>query len=161
MHLFDVTTPGGQRFAESDAVAPGEAPQVAETPWGPLGLSICYDLRFPELFRRYSALGATWATVPAAFTAETGRDHWHVLLRARAIENQMFVVAPAQGGHHGGKRRSFGHALIVDPWGNVLADGGVPNRENLDNGRLAMATLDFGFLDEVRRRLPCLSHRQL
>src|SRR5918912_1283264 len=106
------------------AIAAGDQVVVAETPWGGLGLSICYDLRFPELYRQFAARGARMIAVPAAFTRETGKDHWHVLLRARAIENQCFVLAPAQYGFHGGKRASYGHALVVDPWGVVLAECG-------------------------------------
>lgn len=154
IHLFDVDVPGGQRFRESETVAPGDAPVVAETPWGGLGLSICYDLRFPELYRAMSAAGARIITVPSAFTRETGKDHWHVLLRARAIENQAFVIAPAQFGFHGGKRASYGHALVVDPWGVVLGECG-------DREGFALAWLDFEYQDQVRRNLPCLSHRRL
>jgi deaminated glutathione amidase len=154
IHLFDVDVPGGLRFRESEAIEPGADVVVAETPWGGLGLTICYDLRFPELYRAIAARGARVCAVPAAFTLETGKDHWHVLLRARAIENQMFVFAPAQLGHHGGQRRSYGHALVVDPWGVVIAECG-------DHEGFALATLDFDYQDQVRRNLPCLSHRQL
>ena len=154
MHLFDVETPGGHKFKESETVAPGADPVVAETPWGGLGLTICYDLRFPELYRTLTALGARMIAVPSAFTRETGKDHWHVLLRARAIENQVFVFAPAQVGFHGGKRASYGHALVVDPWGVVLAECG--EREGF-----ALAKIDFEYQDTVRRNLPCLSHRRM
>jgi predicted amidohydrolase len=154
MHLFDVDVPGGQRFRESDSIVPGEEPVVAQTPWGGLGLTICYDLRFPELYRQLGARGARMIAVPAAFTAQTGKDHWHVLLRARAIENQAFVFAPAQYGFHGGKRASYGHALVVDPWGIVLAECG-------DREGFALAELDFEQQDTIRRNLPCLSHRRL
>ena len=154
IHLFDVDLPGGARFRESEAIEAGREVVVAPFPWGGLGLSICYDLRFPELYRQQSASGARVLTVPSAFTAETGKDHWHVLLRARAIENQAFVVAPAQFGLHGGQRRSYGHALIVDPWGTILAECG-------DHPGVAVADLDFAYQDEVRARLPCLSHRRL
>ena len=154
IHLFDVDVPGGMRFRESEAIDPGDGVVVAETPWGGLGLTICYDLRFPELYRAIAARGARLCAVPAAFTLETGKDHWRVLLRARAIENQLFVFAPAQFGHHGGQRRSFGHALIVDPWGAVVAECG-------DHEGLALATIDFAYQDQVRRNLPCLSHRKL
>jgi predicted amidohydrolase len=154
MHLFDVEVPGGQRFRESDTVEAGAEPVIASTPWGGLGLTICYDLRFPELYRLLAARGARMVAVPAAFTRETGKDHWHVLLRARAIENQMFVMAPAQYGFHGGKRASYGHALVVDPWGVVLAESG--EREGF-----ALAYLDFEYQDKVRQTLPCLTHRRL
>jgi deaminated glutathione amidase len=154
IHLFDVDVPDGQRFRESDTVTPGEETVVAETPWGGLGLTICYDLRFPELYRRLAAGGARMIAVPAAFTRETGKDHWHVLLRARAIENQAFVIAPAQYGFHGGKRSSYGHALVVDPWGVVLAECG-------DREGFALAELDFEHQDAIRRNLPSLTHRRL
>ncbi|MDZ4694218.1 MAG: carbon-nitrogen hydrolase family protein [Deltaproteobacteria bacterium] len=154
MHLFDVQIPGGEAFCESDVVAPGTEVVVADTPWGGMGLSICYDLRFPELYRALTVGGARLLTCPAAFTQATGKDHWHALLRARAIENQSFVLAPAQWGHHGGKRTSYGHALIVDPWGVVVAECG-------DHDGFALARLDLEYQDRVRGRLPCLSHRKL
>ena len=120
---------------------------VAPTPWGGLGLSICYDLRFPELYRAHAAQGARIIAVPSAFTLETGKDHWHVLLRARAIENQVYVMAPAQFGAHGPTRRSYGHALVVDPWGVVVAECG-------DQEGFALARLDFAYQDKVRAALP-------
>jgi predicted amidohydrolase len=154
IHLFDVDVPGGRRFRESESIEPGAEVVVAETPWGGLGLSICYDLRFPELYRALTARGARMISVPSAFTLQTGKDHWHPLLRARAIENQAFVVAPAQFGAHGPNRASYGHALIVDPWGAIIAECG-------DHDGFALAGLDFGYQDEVRRALPCLSHRRV
>jgi predicted amidohydrolase len=157
IHLFDVdlaAVPGGRRFRESETVEPGTAPVVAETPWGGLGLSVCYDLRFPELYRELGKRGARMVTVPSAFTLETGKDHWHVLLRARAIENQVFLLAPAQFGSHGPTRRSYGHALVIDPWGAVIAECG-------DHEGFARARIDFDYLDKVRSALPCLSHRRL
>jgi predicted amidohydrolase len=154
IHLFDVDVPGGKRFRESETVEPGDAPVVAETPWGPLGLTICYDLRFPELYRALVARGARLLAVPSAFTLETGKDHWSVLLRARAIENQAYVFAPAQFGHHGGNRRSWGHAMVVDPWGAVLSECG-------DHDGFALASLDFEYQDRVRASLPCLTHRRV
>ncbi len=154
MHLFDVEIPGGNKFQESATVEAGTEPVVAETPWGGLGLTICYDLRFPELYRVLAGRGARMIAVPAAFTRETGKDHWHLLLRARAVENQVFVFAPAQYGFHGGKRASYGHALVTDPWGVVLAECG--EREGF-----ALAYLDFEYQDRVRQSLPCLSHRKL
>jgi len=154
MHLFDVDVPGGRRFRESEAIEPGGAPVVAETPWGGLGLSICYDIRFPELYRALAAGGARMVAVPSAFTVETGKDHWHVLLRARAIENQVFLVAPAQFGVHGPNRSSYGHALVIDPWGVVLAECG-------DHEGVALARLDFDYQDLVRTALPVLTHRRI
>ena len=154
MHLFDVDVPGGKRFRESDTVEPGGDVVVAPTPWGGLGLSICYDLRFPELYRAHTAQGARLIAVPAAFTLETGKDHWHVLLRARAIENQVYLMAPAQVGAHGPSRRSYGHALVVDPWGVIIAECG-------DQEGFALARLDFAYQDKIRASLPCLTHRRL
>ncbi len=154
IHLFDVDVPGGKRFRESEAIEAGGTPVVAETPWGGLGLSICYDLRFPELYRALAARGARLVAVPSAFTLETGKDHWHVLLRARAIENQVFLLAPAQFGAHGPSRVSYGHALIVDPWGVVLAECG-------DHEGVALARLDFAYQDKVRTALPVLAHRRV
>jgi deaminated glutathione amidase len=154
IHLFDVQIPGGQQFRESDSIGAGDAPVVAETPWGGLGLSICYDLRFPELYRELSRRGARLLAVPAAFTRETGKDHWHVLLRARAVENQMYLFAPAQWGFHGGKRSSYGHALVVDPWGVVIAESG-------EHDGFALGQIDPEYQDRVRTNLPCLNHRRL
>jgi predicted amidohydrolase len=154
IHLFDVDVPGGKRFRESETVEAGAAPVVAETPWGPLGLTICYDLRVPELYRALVARGARLLAVPSAFTLETGKDHWSVLLRARAIENQAYVFAPAQFGHHGGNRRSWGHAMVIDPWGAVLSECG-------DHDGYALAQLDFDYQDRVRASLPCLQHRKV
>jgi predicted amidohydrolase len=154
VHLFDVDVPGGKRFRESEAIEPGDVPVVAETPWGGLGLSICYDVRFPELYRALAARGARIVVVPSAFTLETGKDHWHVLLRARAIENQVFLMAPAQFGAHGPNRTSYGHAVVIDPWGTILAECG-------DHDGVALARLDFDYQDKVRAALPVLSHRRL
>jgi predicted amidohydrolase len=154
VHLFDVDTPGGRRFRESESIEPGEGPVVAETPWGGLGLSICYDVRFPELYRALAARGARILAVPSAFTMETGKDHWHVLLRARAIENQAFLLAPAQFGAHGPNRASYGHAMVIDPWGTILAECG-------DHDGVAVAHLDFEYQDKVRAALPVLTHRRL
>lgn len=154
MHLFDVRIPDGASYAESRAVAPGERPVVVETPFGGLGLSVCYDLRFPELYRAQSAAGARVLTVPAAFTLHTGRDHWQVLLRARAIENLCYVVAAAQWGRHEGGRTTYGHSAIVDPWGTVLAE--APDGEGV-----VLAELDFARQDRLREELPALRHRRL
>ncbi|HVT09493.1 MAG TPA: carbon-nitrogen hydrolase family protein [Polyangia bacterium] len=154
IHLFDVDVPGGRRFRESESIEAGGDVVVAETPWGGLGLSICYDLRFPELYRTLALRGARVIAVPSAFTLQTGKDHWHVLLRARAIENQVFVIAPAQFGAHGPNRASYGHALVVDPWGAVIAECG-------DHEGFALGRLNFAYQDQVRAALPCLSHRRL
>ena len=154
IHLFDVDVPGGKRFRESEAIEPGAEAVVAQTPWGGLGLSICYDLRFPELYRTLAARGARMIAVPSAFTLETGKDHWHPLLRARAIENQLYVFAPAQFGAHGPTRKSYGHALVVDPWGVVIAECG-------DHEGVALAQIDLRYEDQVRAALPCQSHRRL
>jgi predicted amidohydrolase len=147
IHLFDVDLPG-LSLRESDAVEAGREVVTADLPWGRLGLSICYDLRFPELFRVLRGREATVVVVPAAFTAATGPDHWELLLRARAVENQVFVLAPAQWGHHGGDRRSHGHSMAVDPWGRILAE--LPEGEEV-----LLADLDPGRLEEVRGRIPC------
>ncbi len=154
IHLFDVDVPGGRRFRESESIEAGADVVVAETPWGGLGLSICYDLRFPELYRALTARGARVIAVPSAFTLQTGKDHWHTLLRARAIENQVFVMAPAQFGAHGSNRASYGHALVADPWGVVVAESG-------DHDGFALARLDFAYQDQVRAALPCLTHKRL
>ena len=135
-------------------MAPGDTPVVADTPLGRIGLSVCYDVRFPELYRALAADGARFLLVPSAFTVPTGSDHWEVLLRARAIENQAFVLAAAQVGAHSPKRRSYGHSLIVDPWGLILAQAG-------DGEGIALAELDLERQDQVRERLPALRHRRL
>ena len=153
IHLFDVDLPGA-RLTESRGVAAGDTSVVADTPLGKIGLSVCYDLRFPELYRELAAQGARILLVPSAFTVPTGSDHWQVLLRARAIENQAFVVAAAQIGVHNARRRSYGRSMIVDPWGVVLAT--APDREGL-----ALADLDFDQLEDMRARLPALRHRRL
>lgn len=165
IHLFDVHVEGGQSFLESGSVAPGEeivsaevllnaASSASSTPPQKVGLTICYDLRFPELYRALSGAGATVLTAPAAFTLQTGRDHWHPLLQARAIENQAYMLAPNQFGHHFGERWSYGHSAIYDPWGRMLAC--APDTECV-----VSATLDFEYLNDVRQRMPCLTHRRL
>jgi deaminated glutathione amidase len=154
MHLYDVAIPGRAVYRESEVFEPGAEPVVAETPLGAIGLSVCYDLRFPELYRAEAARGARILTVPAAFTAHTGKDHWHVLVRARAIENQCFVLAPGQYGMHDEKRITYGHSLIVDPWGVTLAEVG-------EQTGIAVADLDLDYLEQVRRELPCLTHRRM
>lgn len=152
-HLFDVAISERHTHRESAAVEPGIEPVVADLgELGVLGLSICYDVRFPEHYRALVDLGADVLAVPAAFLTVTGKDHWHVLLRARAIENTCYVMAPAQGGRHNARRESYGHALVIDPWGHVLADTG-------DDGGLAIAEIHPERLRAVRSQLPCLQHR--
>ena len=154
-HLFDVdVTDGVGRYRESDTFAAGDAPVVVDTAWGRLGLSICYDLRFPEYYRRLADLKALMLAVPSAFTYSTGEAHWDLLLRARAVENQSFVLAANQGGDHGNQRLTWGHSCIVDPWGRILAC-----RAESGPG-LAMAQLDLVELRELRRRMPVLEHRR-
>ena len=154
IHLFDIDLPGMEHLKESRSVLPGSELVVAKTPAGPLGLSICYDVRFPELYRRLAFAGARTLLVPAAFTEVTGKAHWELLLRARAVENLAYVLAPAQVGVHGPGRASHGHALIVDPWGSLLAQ--VPDGEGI-----ALAELDYDRQDLLRRRLPALKHARL
>ncbi|MEO5362902.1 MAG: carbon-nitrogen hydrolase family protein [Magnetococcus sp. DMHC-8] len=152
IHLFDVDLGGERPYRESDRVVAGRRAVVVETPFGGLGLTICYDLRFPELFRDLALAGATILTVPAAFTETTGRDHWEVLLRARAIENFAYVLAAGQGGEHANGRRTFGHSLIVEPWGHVIAR--CP-----EGTGFVMAELQPERVEQSRRRIPCLTHR--
>lgn len=154
IHLFDVDLATGESWRESAAYAPGERAVVADTPVGRLGLSICYDLRFAGLFAALSEAGAEILSIPAAFTVPTGEAHWHVLIRARAIENACFAVAAAQSGHHEDGRRTYGHSLVVDPWGRVLLDMGNAERE------VGFAEMDPAQLVEVRKRLPVLRHRR-
>lgn len=152
IHLFDVDIPGAVA-RESANVTPGTELVVTEVDGHSLGLTVCYDLRFPELYRSLTLLGARMITVPSAFTERTGRDHWEVLLRARAIENQVFILAPNQFGTTPGTPTSYGRSMIIDPWGTVLAQAG-------DSEGLILADLDFARQDEVRARLPCLQHRR-
>lgn len=155
VHLFDVEVPGGERYRESASIAPGP-PQavVVDTPLGRLGLSVCYDLRFPELYRQLGAQGAEVLAVPSAFTETTGAAHWEVLLRARAVENLCYVVAPGQHGLHPGGRRTWGHSLIVDPWGRALA------QREAGEGAI-VAPLPREALLNLRRGFPVLEHRRL
>ena len=158
IHLFDVDLPGQPSFRESSTIAAGTELVTHETEFGRLGLSVCYDLRFPELYRGLMALGAEILLVSAQFQYETGKDHWEVLLRARAIENQCFVVAPAQWGTFGSAaepRRSFGHSMVVDPWGRILV------RAPEEGDGVWFADLDFAELRAIRDRLPALKHRRL
>jgi predicted amidohydrolase len=154
IHLFDVDLDTGESWRESAAYAPGGAAVAAETPVGRLGLSICYDLRFAGLYAALSASGVDAIAIPAAFTVPTGEAHWHVLIRARAIESACFAIAAAQCGTHEDGRRTYGHSLVVDPWGRVLLDMGTAEKA------VGFAELDLGQLDEVRRRLPVLKHRR-
>ncbi|OWK29284.1 carbon-nitrogen hydrolase family protein [Sphingomonas dokdonensis] len=153
IHLFDVDLPTGESWRESAAYAAGDTAVVVDTPVGRLGLSICYDLRFPDLYRALSDAGATVLAVPAAFTRPTGAAHWHVLLRARAIENAAFVIAAAQCGAHQDGRETFGHSLAIDPWGEVLAD-------LQDSVGLRLVDLDAARVAEVRQRIPVIDHRR-
>ena len=153
IHLFDVDLPTGESWRESAAYAPGERSVIAVTPWARIGLSICYDMRFPDLYRALSDAGAEILAVPAAFTVPTGRAHWHVLLRARAIEASAFVVAAAQSGDHADGRATFGHSLVVDPWGEVLLDMG-------EGEGVGFADLDMARLADVRARVPALKNRR-
>jgi len=153
IHLFDVDLPTGESWRESAAYAGGGRVVVAETPWGRLGLSICYDLRFPALYAALSAAGATMIAVPAAFTVPTGEAHWHILLRARAIENAAFVFAAAQVGKHADGRATYGHSLAIDPWGTVLADGG-------EAPGVTIVDADLAQVDAVRARIPVIAHRR-
>jgi len=156
IHLFDVDlgSAGGGAFRESDTFAAGSEVVVADTPFGGLGLSICYDLRFPELYRALTSRGAELIAVPSAFTPQTGRDHWEVLLRARAIESQAFVIAPAQCGQHSPDRASHGRSMIVDPWGLVIAQAG-------DRPDVIVASCDLDAVSRVRRAIPALQNRRL
>ncbi len=154
IHLFDVDLPDGTTLRESSACVPGEETIVSDVRGRKLGMTICYDVRFPELYRRLLDAGAEIVTVPAAFTLTTGKDHWTTLLRARAIENQVFVLAPAQHGKHPRGRQTYGKSCIVDPWGDVLAQCG-------EGEGVAVATLDFDYQSRVRASLPALTHRRL
>ena len=151
IHMFDATLPSGKAIRESSAYRPGERAVLAETPWGKLGMTVCYDLRFPQLYRTLAQFGAVMLAVPSSFQRETGKSHWHTLLRARAIENECFVIAPAMCGDHPGERMTYGHSLVVDPWGEVLADGG-------EAPGVVYAELDLAKVEKVRGMLPSLTH---
>jgi predicted amidohydrolase len=151
IHMFDVTLPDGKVIRESSAYCPGERATIAATPWGRIGLTVCYDLRFPHLYRALAKAGARYLTIPSSFQRATGKVHWHTLIKARAIENACFVFAPAMCGEHPGNRTTYGHSLIVDPWGDVLADGG-------DEPGIVYADIDPARVDRVRSMLPCLEH---
>ncbi len=152
IHLFDVDLPDGTRLLESEACLPGDALRCVTIEGFRIGLSICYDLRFPEMYRRLASMGADAVVIPSAFTVTTGKDHWHVLIRARAIENQVYAIAPAQFGRHP-KRTTYGKTLIVDPWGTVVA-------QCSDGVGVCHHTLDKGYLRSVRESLPALRHRR-
>ncbi len=151
IHMFDVELGDGQTYRESATYEPGTCGVVADLPWGRLGLSICYDVRFAYLYRALAHAGAEFLTVPAAFTQVSGEAHWHVLLRARAIETGCYVIAPAQSGTHAEGRQTYGHSLIVDPWGTVLVDGGV-------EVGMVTAQIDSAQVAEARRKIPALTH---
>jgi len=152
LHVFDVDLPTGERHRESESIRPGERAAVVATPWGKLGLTVCYDVRFPHLFRALAKAGADMIAVPAAFTVPTGQAHWEVMLRARAIETGCWVMAPAQGGLHADGRRTYGHSLVVAPWGEVTA------RLEHDEPGVLFAELDFGAVTKARTAIPQLAH---
>ena len=154
IHLFDVQLPDGSgAYSESSYTTPGNRPAVVTTPWGRLGLAVCYDLRFPELFREMSAGGVDLITLPAAFTVATGRAHWQSLLRARAIENQCLVAAAAQTGQHSGSRSTWGHSMVLDGWGRILTDLG-------DTIGIECVDIDMDAMSKMRRQFPSLRHRR-
>jgi len=151
IHMFDVNLANGESYKESSQFRPGDTAVLAPTPWGKLGMTICYDLRFPALYRALAQAGARLISIPSAFTVPTGQAHWHTLLRARAIETGCFVLAPAQTGIHAEGRKTYGHSLIIDPWGAVLADGG-------EDVGFVTAELDLAHVDEARAMVPSLGH---
>ena len=151
IHMFDVDLGNGESYRESNNFRAGEIAVTGDLPWGRLGITVCYDLRFPALYRALAEAGATMLAIPSAFTQKTGEAHWHVLMRARAIENTCFVFAAAQGGKHENGRETFGHSLIVDPWGRILAEGGT-------EPGVVMAEIDPAKVSEARARMPSLQH---
>ena len=151
IHMFDVDLAGGESYRESNTYRPGDLAMVADLPWGRLGLTVCYDLRFPALYRALAEAGASFLAIPSAFTRQTGEAHWHVLQRARAIENGCFVFAAAQGGKHENGRETYGHSLVVDPWGRILAEGGT-------EPGVVMAQIDPSEVVAARSRIPSLHH---
>ncbi len=153
IHLFDVDLATGESWRESSVYGPGEQVVAADTPWGRMGFSICYDMRFPDLYRALTNAGATILLAPAAFTVPTGQAHWHVLLRARAIEAGCYVIATAQVGQHADGRTTYGHSVVIDPWGDVLLDMG-------DAGGLGLAELDLTRIGDVRGRVPAIANRR-
>jgi len=151
IHMFDVALPDGRVIKESSTYRPGTRAVLADTPWGKVGMTVCYDLRFPGLFRALARGGAQLITVPSSFQRQTGKVHWHVLLRARAIENECFVIAPAMCGDHSGNRQSYGHSLVVSPWGDIVAEGG-------ESPEVVYADLDTAEVQRVRSMIPSLEH---
>src|SRR6202158_244571 len=151
IHMFDVDLAGGESYRESNSYRPGEIAVATDLPWGRLGLTVCYDLRFPALYRALADAGSSFLGIPSAFTRQTGEAHWHVLQRARAIENGCFVFAAAQGGKHENGRETFGHSLVVDPWGRILAEGGA-------EPGVVMAQIDPSEVAVARPRIPSLHH---
>jgi len=151
IHMFDVDLAGGESYRESRSYRPGEVAISADLPWGRLGLTICYDLRFPALYRALAEAGASFLAIPSAFTRQTGEAHWHVLMRARAIENTCYVLAAAQGGRHENGRETFGHSLVVDPWGRIVAEGG-------EEPCVVMAEIAPADIVTARTRIPSLQH---
>lgn len=152
LHLYDVDLPNGERWRESATYTGGACAVVADSPWAPIGLAICYDIRFPALYRALAEAGASILTAPACFTQQTGEAHWHVLHRARAIETGSFMISAAQGGHHEDGRDTYGHSLIVDPWGKILADAG-----GAEPG-VILAEIDLSRVTDARARIPALQH---
>ena len=153
IHLFDIDLPSGESWRESAVYAPGRQAVAVDTPWGRLGLSICYDLRFPDLYRALSNAGATMLAMPAAFTVPTGEAHWHVMLRARAIEAACWVIAAAQSGQHADGRATYGHSLVIDPWGETKLD-------MQDRLGLGYAEIDLARTADIRARIPLIDHRR-
>ena len=151
IHMFDIDLPDGESYRESANYQAGETAVISDLPWGRIGLTICYDVRFPALYRALAEAGASFITVPAAFTKKTGEAHWHTLLKARAIENGCFIFAAAQGGKHENKRETFGHSLIIDPWGEILAESGI-------EPGVVLAKIDPARVVEVRKSIPSLQH---
>jgi predicted amidohydrolase len=151
IHMFDVDLANGESYRESRNFRPGEVAVAADLPWGRLGLTICYDLRFPALYRALAETGSSMLAIPAAFTRQTGEAHWHILVRARAIENGSFVFAAAQGGLHENGRETYGHSLIVDPWGRILGEGGI-------EPGIVLAEIDLAAVAAARGRVPSLQH---
>ena len=151
IHMFDVDLADGESYRESRNYRPGELAVLADLPWGRLGLTVCYDLRFPALYRALAEAGATMLAIPSAFTKQTGEAHWHVLMRSRAIENGSFVFAAAQGGKHENGRETYGHSLVVDPWGRIIAEGGT-------EPGIVMAEIDLAEVAKARSRIPSLQH---
>ncbi len=151
IHMFDVDLADGESYRESRNYRPGELAVLTDLPWGRLGLTVCYDLRFPALYRALAEAGATMLAIPSAFTKQTGEAHWHVLMRSRAIENGSFVFAAAQGGKHENGRETYGHSLVVDPWGRIIAEGGI-------EPGIVMAEIDLAEVAKARARIPSLQH---